>query len=95
MVYIDAVRYDTDFHGCEVITELRWTTTLSEKATETCTKQAMINFINENPNITKTKYLNSSNVWTIGEDVRVVDDTYLRTDSNNIKKDNLGSLPRF
>lgn len=95
MVYIDAVHYDTDSHGCEVITKLKWTNILSEQATKTCTKQKMIDFINENPNITKTKYRNSRGLWTIGEDVRVVDDAYLRTDSNNIKKDNLGLLPRF
>ena len=33
--------------------------------------------------------------WTAGEDVRVVDNRYLRTDANNIKADNLGSLPRY
>lgn len=54
----------------------------------------MINFINEHPNVTKTKYYRYGN-WTVGEDVRVVDNSYLRTDANNIKSDNLGSLPRY
>ncbi|NLI90727.1 MAG: DUF3892 domain-containing protein [Peptococcaceae bacterium] len=46
----------------------------------------------------KTKY-KSNNTWHEGEDVRVVNGDsgykYLRTDSNNIKKDNLGNLPEY
>lgn len=95
MVYIDAVHYETDSHGCEVISKLKWTNTLTEQASNTCTKRQMIDFINQNPNCTKTKYYSSWNGWTKGEDVRVVDNSYLRTDSNNTKADNLGSLPRF
>ncbi|MEG3007382.1 MAG: DUF3892 domain-containing protein [Oscillospiraceae bacterium] len=99
MVYIDAVHYETDSHDCEVITKLKWTNVLSEQATDVCTKQQMIDFINRNSNDTKTKYLinNGWSVlhWTSGEDVRVVDNSYLRTDSNQIKNDNLGNLPRF
>ena len=55
----------------------------------------MIDFINKNPGCTKTKYYNLWNGWTVGEDVRVVENSYLRTDANGIKADNLGSLPRF
>ena len=99
MVYIDAVHYDTDSHGCEVIAKLKWTNTLSEQATNVCTKQEMINFINQNPNVTKTKHLRNNGwsglQWVSGEDVRVVDNSYLRTDSNQTKNDNLGNLPRF
>lgn len=94
MVYIDAVHYDRDYHGCDVITKLRWTNSLSSKATNECTKREMIDFINKNPGITKTKYYGYYG-WVVGEDVRVVDNEYLRTDSNRIKADNLGKLPRF
>lgn len=93
MVYIDAVHYETDSHGCEVISQLKWTNTLTEQATNICTKAQMISFINDSPDCTKTKYNSPIWGWREGEDVRVVDNTYLRTDSNNTKADNLGSLP--
>ncbi len=95
MVYIDAVHYETDSHGCEVISQLKWTNTLTEQATKVCTKAQMIAFIKHNPDCTKTKYYSTIWGWHEGEDVRVVDNAYLRTDSNSIRADNLGSLPRF
>lgn len=95
MVYIDAVHYETDLHGCEFISKVKWTYILTQQATNICTKQEMINFIKNNPNCTKTKYYDRWKGWTVGEDVRVVDNSYLRTDANNFKADNLGSLPRF
>ena len=94
MVYIDGVRFTIDNYGRKVISELRWTNNLNETATSTCTKHQMINFINEHPNCTKTKYYRYGS-WHEGEDVRVVDNSYLRTDANNIKSDNLGELPEF
>jgi hypothetical protein len=95
MVYIDKVHYSTDSLGYEVISNVKWTKTLTEDATNECSKRQMIDFINKNPNVTKTKYKNPWGNWQSGEDVRVVDNSYLRTDSNNIKKDNLENLPRY
>ena len=92
MVYIDAVHYESDSYGNEYIAKLKWTNNLSQQATSECTKKQMIDFINKNPNCTKTKYYRYG-YWVTGEDVRVVDNNYLRTDANNIKADNLGSLP--
>lgn len=94
MVYIDMVHYETDSYGYEYITKVTWTNTFGAWAENTCTKWEMINFINQNPNCTKTKYYKNG-TWYTGEDVHVVDNRYLRTDSNNIKADNLGNLPRF
>ena len=94
MVYIDAVHYEKDSHGYDVIANVRWTNNLDETATKSCTKAAMIKFINENPNCTKTKYLKNGS-YILGEDVRVIDNSYIRSDANNIKKDNLGSLPAY
>lgn len=94
-IYIDAVHYEKTPSGREVITRLRYTPILTEKATKDCSKAEMISFINQHPNCTKTKYYDALWGWREGEDVRVVDNMYLRTDSNNIKEDNLGSLPRF
>ena len=54
----------------------------------------MISFINQNPGQVKTKFLRNG-FWYIGEEVHVVENSYLRTDANNIKADNLGNLPRF
>jgi hypothetical protein len=95
MVYIDAVHYEKDQHGCEVITKMKYTSKLNEQATEECNKQGMIKFFNEDSkNKAKTKCYKNY-VWVEGEDVRVVDDKYLRTDANNTKEDNLGKLPRY
>lgn len=94
MVYIDAVHYETDWLGNEYISKVKWTNSLYVPATSECTKAQMIEFINKNPNSTKTKYLRYGR-WVEGEDVHVVDNRYLRTDANNIKADNLGSLPRY
>ena len=94
MVYIDAVHYEPDSYGYEYIAKLKWTNDLYTQAGKECTKAQMIKFVNENPNHTKTKYYRYGR-WVEGEDVRVVDNRYLRTDANNIKADNLGSLPRY
>ena len=94
MVYIDAVHYEQDSYGYEYIAKMKWTNTLSQQAVKECTKSQLIDFVNNNPNRTKTKYYRYGR-WIEGEDVRVVDNRYLRTDANNIKADNLGSLPRY
>ena len=94
MVYIDAVHYEQDSYGYEYIAKMKWTNDLYSQATDEGTKSQMISFINNNPNVTKTKYYRYGS-WVVGEDVRVVDNRYLRTDANNIKADNLGELPRY
>ena len=94
MVYIDSVHFERDSYGYEYISKMKWINNFSQQAENECTKREMIDFINQNPNCTKTKYY-SYGCWHEGEDVRVVDNRYLRTDSNNIKADNLGSLPRY
>ena len=94
MVYIDAVHYEQDAYGNEYIAKMKRTNNLSAQAISECTKSEMINYINMNPNCTKTKYQRYGR-WAAGEDVRVVDNRYLRTDANNYLADNLGSLPRY
>lgn len=95
MVYIDKVHYATDSYGNELyIEKMKWTNDLNTNAVNECTKQQMIDFINKNPDCTKTKFYRNYR-WVVGEDVRVVDNRYLRTDSNGIKADNLGDLPRY
>ena len=42
-----------------------------------------------------TAIKNSDNKWKKGEDVRIFDEKYIRTDPNGTKKDNLGSIPEF
>ena len=87
------MKYSTN-NSVRMITHLRWTNNFYEAATNICTKREMIDFINANPNCTKTKYRRYGS-WQVGEDVRVVDNAYLRTDANNTKADNLGELPEF
>lgn len=94
MFYIDKVHYETDCHGNKLfISKVKGTTSLNEDAIKEYTKQAVIDFIN-NGNAVKTKYRRNY-AWKIGEDVHVVDNRYLRTDSNNIKADNLENLPEY
>ena len=93
MFYLDAVHYEKDRWGNDFISEVKGTNFLNATATDRYSKQAIINYIN-NGNPVKTKYYRY-NGWNVGEDVRVVDNAYLRTDANNIKADNLGSLPRY
>lgn len=45
MVYIDAVHYEKNIYGFEVISHLKWTNTLSQPATNICTKSELIDFI--------------------------------------------------
>lgn len=95
MVYIDKVHFAKDSYGNELyIANVKWTSNLNENAVNECSKQQMIDFINQNPNCTKTKYFRYGS-WYTGEDVRVVDNKYLRTDGNNTKADNLDNLPRY
>ena len=94
MVYIDAVHYESDIYGNGYIAKVKYTSILSQQAKDECTKSQMINFINQNPHCTKTKYYYNGR-WVEGEDVRVVDNRYLRTDANSTKADNLGNLPRY
>ncbi len=95
MVYVDKVHYKTDSSGNELyITAVKWTNSLNEDAKKECSKNDMIKFIKANPSVTKTKY-RSYGGWREGEDIHVVDDSFLRTDNNNIKADNLGNLPRY
>lgn len=94
MVYVDKVHYEIDEHGCRIITKMKWTNNKNEWAVNECTKAEMISFINQNPNSAKTKYLRYS-CWTTGEDIRVVNNKYLKTDANNTAEDNLGELPEY
>ena len=95
MVYVDKVRYAKDSNGNELyISEMKWTNALSENAYKRCTKAGMIKFINDKPGCAHTKYYRNGR-WCDGEEIRVVDNSYLRTDKNNIKADNLENLPRY
>ncbi len=95
MVYIDAVRYATNCYGNKLyISHVKWTNDFSTQAFKTCDKQSMIDFIEKQHGQVQTKYYRNGR-WVVGEDVRVVDGQYLRTDANNIKADNLENLPEF
>ncbi len=89
MVYIYAVRYKD---GSSTISDLKWISSTPKEGV--ISKEKMIDFINQNPNQTKTMF-HKNNKWEIGEDVRVVNNRYLRTDANNKDEDNLGNLPTF
>lgn len=86
--YIEKVHYDENYKGNEVIARLRYSlidgVTLYE-----CSKREMIAKINNG---------NTACTWVngkMGDNVHVVDNSYLRTDGNNKLSDNLGNLPQF
>lgn len=96
MIYIDGVRYNTSAStGHRYITEVRYSYILNSIGVYTYSRASMVNYIKNHPNCVKTKYLGHTGYWLEGEDVRVVDNYYLRTDANNIKADNLGDLPEY
>ena len=95
MVYIDKVHYEKDSNGNELyISKMKWTNVLSQSATKECTKAELISYINQYSGQVRTKYYKYG-IWWNGEEIHVVDNKYLRTDSNNIRADNLGNLPRY
>ena len=92
LYYIDEVKKTRGYDGYDVITILACTQDLNVKASKWYTKKQIIDYINAHPYSTvKTKYFRNGS-WHVGEDVHVVDNEYLRTDPNNIKRDNLGEL---
>lgn len=91
MVYIDQVTKIEDSQGYMIIDKLYWTENFYSKASQYCSKGQMIDYINNHPNNAKTKYIRNGQ-WVVGEDVRVVDNSYLRTDGNKTLRDNLGEL---
>ena len=93
MFYIDKVHYENTCYGYRYISKIKGTTCFSEDSTKEYTKQAVINFINDG-NEVKTKY-RKNGFWVVGENVHVVDNQYIRTDSNSIKADNLENLPEY
>ena len=94
MFYIDKVHYAKDVYGNKMyISKVKGTTVLTEDSTKEYTKQAVIDFINDG-NAVKTKCRKNYS-WVVGEDVHVVDNRYIRTDSNYIKADNLENLPEY
>ena len=95
MVYVDKVHYEKDSYGNELyISKMKWTNNLSENASNECTKAEMIAFIKQHPGQARTKY-SRYGFWFDGKEIHVVDNSYLRTDNNNIKADNLENLPRY
>ena len=78
--YVTHVKYD---ENDDVIEKVR----LSDASV--FTKKQMIVLLN-----------NGSEAYTyydshVGDHIHIVDNEYLRTDGNHIKRDNLGNLPRF
>ncbi len=94
MLYISRVHYEDSFYAYPAITKVKATNSLVSNLEYEYSKQDIINRIQNNFESVKTKYLKNG-VWQVGEDVRVVNGTYLRTDSNGKPEDNLGNLPRF
>lgn len=92
MIYIFEVEktdYGDDYY---VIDLVRWNNQLNADDGYWWTKQEMVKFMLDNPYIrVKTKY-KKYGVWIEGEDVRVINRQYIRTDANNYRCDNLGNL---
>ena len=73
----------------DVVTDLKASKDSQTAAGTVMTKKALIDLIETDGHSAKTYNAGKS------EDIRVVDKKFLRTDSNNTKADNLGSLPKI
>lgn len=91
MLYIFAIHKNSE---TGVIEKLWYSNGLSTDHSDSCTKRAMINYINLHPDTVKTMYRRGSS-WIPGEYVHVVDNEYLRTDANHKTEDNLGELIEY
>lgn len=92
---ISKVRYDENQN---YITDLFIHKDAGDKveAGATYSRQSVVNAIVDGTSF-NTIY-KENNKWKDGDEVSVVridNENYLRTDSNNVKKDNLGELPEF
>lgn len=91
-IYIDDVIKEDAGNGQHVIKSVCWTTDFYSKANNWCSKKEMIDYMQTYNYVSvKTKYRGYGG-WIMGEDVRVVDGRYLRTDANETPCDNLGNL---
>lgn len=93
-LYIDEVEKETIGYNGYIIKYVYVTEDFYSKATTKWSKEKMIAFMKANPHIgVKTKYKDVYlNIWMLGEDVKVIDGKYLRTDPNDKTCDNLGRL---
>lgn len=95
---ISAVRYETsstEHHISQLRVHADRDDTMGPA--ETWTKNQVVVSINGGQRF-KTIYKKADGKWYMGEDVRVVvidGESFLRTDANKIKADNLGELPEF
>lgn len=93
-LYIDEVEKETIGNNRYIIKYVYATENFYSKAKTRWSKKDMIAFMKANPHIgVKTKYKGLYlNIWMLGEDVKVIDGKYLRTDPNDKTCDNLGRL---
>lgn len=92
---ISKVRYDENHNH---ITDLfiHKDAGVKVKAGDTYSRQSVVDVITKGASFNTIYKENST--WKNGakvEIVRIDNENYLRTDSNNVKKDNLGELPEF
>lgn len=94
--YVTAVRTDSD----GVITHLNTKKGDTSASDVTMSKSELITLLSskDDKNTAKTwrvEFQSGRPLQVLTEDIRVVDGTYLRTDPNSTKADNLGNLPSF
>lgn len=94
MIYIDEVKKTYRYDGHCIITHVCYTSSLYVKATNWCTKSEMVRYMLSNPSVKVKTKARPNGYWVEGEDVRVVNGEYLRTDANNYSWDNLGELDK-
>ena len=92
MYYIFKVTKTDCSNGQYIIDKVCWNTSLYSFEENWCTKKEMVDFMLNNPTVIVKTKIRPKGYWEAGEDVRVVDNRYLRTDANGYKADNLGSL---
>ena len=91
---ITAVRYnDNRDHITKVVVREEMSTSIGQERVVDRAFIADLIRLGKATFITRTK--NSEGKWTKGADVHTLEDVYLTTQKNTVKRDNLGNLPEF
>ena len=91
---ITAVRYSKDRDHIESV-EVREEKPESIGLRRTVARAFIADLIRLGKATFQTRIKNADGNWYHGAHVHLIDDTFLTTDRNSTKRDNLGSLPEF
>ncbi|MGX9779183.1 DUF3892 domain-containing protein [Pseudomonas aeruginosa] len=95
---ITAVRYNKDQSHIEYVQvreEIKREGQIKIGAARAVPRAFVADLIRRGNAAFQTRTKTADDKWKVGADVHLIDDEYLTTDRNSIKRDNLGNLPEF